>query len=122
MTNPNFPASYSDQDIEIITKIHNAITGQFTLSPAFVSDYLDKYYILHWTGDYLCKKILSLPVHHIDQPYIIHQGVLYYPEVEDPETEELIIEDSKAEIYKISFRKLKNASHGVALIRKIESK
>lgn len=85
----------------------------FTLPPDFVSTQCERYYILHWSAEFLSRQILSGGgiITHQEIPYkaIYHRDT--YPEHVH------FYESNPNKQFEISFRKSKFEETGYALIR-----
>lgn len=78
---------------------------KWNLDSEYIKTYLDKYYLLHWSGKYLQSKIFPMG------NKFTHQDVEYFVIRMDQDKE--INLDKQ---YLISFRKHRNHSNGYALI------
>jgi hypothetical protein len=104
---------FNDTDkFDRLTSPSDKLHQQFILSPIYVATHLEKYYILHWTGEHLSNVMMESTV----GSYLIHhQGVEYKLETLNFKLTDLVPTNQ----YKISFRKPKLAPTGVALIKKV---
>jgi hypothetical protein len=78
--------------------------------PSRLVDKTDRYYLLHWSGEYLLTELM-------DESLLWHQDVFYHPNFWDDTTIETIDPSSQ---YQISFRRATGNETGIALIRKLK--
>lgn len=79
--------------------------------PTRLQDHTDRYYLLHWSGEYLLQTMADLNM------WIYHQDVDYMIQFWDETTPETIQQSSQ---YQISFRRATGETYGIALIRKLK--
>lgn len=91
------------------------LESSFVLPP-YIIDHCEKYYVLHWSGDYLASEIHRARIdYETISTMIQHQDVTY--KVIFLETPHVF--ESEAQ-YKLSFRKLANTDTGYVLIKKAD--
>jgi hypothetical protein len=95
---------------------YEQIGNSFYLPVKLVKEHLDKYYILHWKGDYLVSQVADSMTRGNREDCIKHQGVKYKVRYLEGLSAWKVLMNKEAQ-YKISFRKLKGSSNGYALIK-----
>ena len=95
---------------------YEQIGNSFYLPAKLIKEHLDKYYILHWKGDYLVHQISNSMTRGEKADCIKHQGVKYKVRFLENLSAWKVVLAQDAQ-YKVSFRKLKASRVGYALVK-----